>query len=448
MTLPISYRDTVNDAAIAGVLRPAYGFSAVSGVLIPAYGIAPPFAFNVRIVGPLYLGAELTAVYDYDGPTESGTTYQWYRADDASGANSVVITDADETTYTLTEDDVDKFIRFGVTPSDGTTVGVEAFSQWGGAVEAEPPPIFSAVTYSGNSSTQDVVTGFDFTTDQGLVWIKDRDAISNHKLVDTVRGATWAWSTNTGAEVQDTDGLTAFTSNGFSLGANAAYNTLGNDYIAWAFKKQTGAATFLTYTGDGLTEQVIAHDLGVVPEWIMVKYLQGSAQAGQGRAYMTASGVSVGWNIRSTGGSLGTSQWNDKTPTSTEFYVGSAAAVNQPGGEFIAYLFATLAGVSKVGSYTGTAATLDIDCGFTGMASFVWIKRIGPDQADAGPWYIWDSARGIIVGDDPYLLSNSDAAEVTNTDYLAPYATGFTVTASAPAELNAVGGTYVFLAFA
>ena len=117
---------------------------------------------------------------------------------------------------------------------------------------------------------------------------------------------------------------------------------------------------------------------------------------------------------------------------------------NSSGNNFISYLFATLAGVSKVGSYTGTATTLQVDCGFTSGARFVLIKRTD----STGDWYVWDSVRGIIAGNDPYLLLNSTAAEVTNTDYIDTYSPGFELSSTAPAAINANGGTYIFLAIA
>jgi hypothetical protein len=131
-------------------------------------------------------------------------------------------------------------------------------------------------------------------------------------------------------------------------------------------------------------------------------------------------------------------------PTSSVFTLGSAIDVNMSGKDFISYHFATLAGVSKVGSYTGTAATLNVDCGFSAGARFILIKR----SDSTGDWYVYDSARGIVAGNDPYLLLNSTAAEVTGTDYIDPLSSGFTVTSSAPAALNASGGTYIFLAIA
>lgn len=134
------------------------------------------------------------------------------------------------------------------------------------------------------------------------------------------------------------------------------------------------------------------------------------------------------------------------SPTTTTFSLqnNSNDQVNDLSGTYIAYLFATLAGVSKVGSYTGTSADLNVDCGFTTGARFVLIKRTD----STGDWYVWDSVRGIVAGNDPYLLLNSTAAENTGTDYIDPLASGFTVTSSAPAALNASGGSYIFLAIA
>jgi hypothetical protein len=139
-------------------------------------------------------------------------------------------------------------------------------------------------------------------------------------------------------------------------------------------------------------------------------------------------------------------RFNNTAPTESVFTVGTSIETNFNGQNYISYLFATLAGVSKVGSYTGTGADLNVDCGFSAGARFVLIKR--SDSGGTGDWYVWDSARGIVAGNDPYLLLNSTAAEVTSTDYIDPLSSGFTVTSSAPAALNASGGTYIFLAIA
>ena len=131
-------------------------------------------------------------------------------------------------------------------------------------------------------------------------------------------------------------------------------------------------------------------------------------------------------------------------PNATTLFLSDYASMNQSSQDYIVYLFASLDGVSKVGSYTGTGSNINVDCGFTAGARFVLIKRTD----SSGDWYVWDTSRGIVIGNDPYLLLNSNAAEVTNTDYIDPLNAGFTVTSSAPAALNANGGTYLFLAIA
>jgi hypothetical protein len=139
-----------------------------------------------------------------------------------------------------------------------------------------------------------------------------------------------------------------------------------------------------------------------------------------------------------------TSIWNDTAPTSSVFTVGTFGGVNASGGTYVSYLFATCPGVSKVGSYTGTGTTQQINCGFTAGSRFVLIKRTDYD----GDWYVWDSARGIVAGNDPYLLLNSTAAEVTSTDYIDTAATGFEISSTAPAAINANGGSFIFFAVA
>jgi hypothetical protein len=142
---------------------------------------------------------------------------------------------------------------------------------------------------------------------------------------------------------------------------------------------------------------------------------------------------------------IGTSDvffWNNTTPTSTVFSVGTAAITNQSANNFVAYLFASCPGVSKVGSFTGTGATQVINCGFTGGARFVLIKA----TSATGSWYVWDSARGIVAGNDPYLVLNGSAAEVTNTDWVDTAATGFELSNAGGNLANTNGVSYIFLA--
>jgi hypothetical protein len=136
--------------------------------------------------------------------------------------------------------------------------------------------------------------------------------------------------------------------------------------------------------------------------------------------------------------------WNNTTPTSSVFSFGPSGATGGTTGTYVAYLFATLAGVSKVGTFTGTAALQTINCGFTTGARFVLIKQ----TSGVGDWYIWDSARGISSSNDPYLRWNSDAVEVTATNYVDTTSVGFQVTAAASTTVNVSAATYIFLAIA
>jgi hypothetical protein len=134
--------------------------------------------------------------------------------------------------------------------------------------------------------------------------------------------------------------------------------------------------------------------------------------------------------------------FNSTSPTSSVFSVGNSPTVNGSGETYIAYLFATAAGVSKVGSYTGTGSTLNIDCGFSSGARFVLIKQ----TSNSGNWYVWDTARGIVAGNDPYLSLYNTTAQTTDNDYIDPYSAGFSLTYEA--VVNESGRSFIFYAIA
>jgi hypothetical protein len=209
----------------------------------------------------------------------------------------------------------------------------------------------------------------------------------------------------------------------------------------WNFRRAPSFFDEVCYTGTGVAKTE-THNLGVVPELMIVKDRTVSSSW---RVYSQATGNGNCLFLQGTQASTSDSTvWNNTSPTSSVFTIGTGSAVNEPADKFVAYLFATCAGVSKVGSYTGTATTKQIDCGFTGGARFVLIKK----TSGTGSWYVWDSARGIVSGNDPYLLLNSTAAEVTNTDYIDTYSAGFEISSTAPSEINENGGSFIFLAIA
>jgi hypothetical protein len=218
--------------------------------------------------------------------------------------------------------------------------------------------------------------------------------------------------------------------------------------IGWFFKRAPGFMDVVAYTGDGVAGRTVSHNLGVVPELMIVKSRSSAEDWLVYHKELNINGDSrpetdyIFLNGAANGGDEA-SIWNDTSPTDSVFTVGTNSGTNGSTKTYIAYLFSTLAGVSKVGKYIGTGTTLSVDCGFSTGARFILIKRQG-----TGGWYVWDTARGIIAGPDPYLRLNSTATDVTSNDYIQPLASGFTVQSSAPAELNASGGTYIFLAIA
>jgi hypothetical protein len=219
----------------------------------------------------------------------------------------------------------------------------------------------------------------------------------------------------------------------------AATDTDSNQQ-SWMWKRAKGYFDVVAYTGTG-SNRTVTHGLGVVPEMMWV-FNRSSTQ----HKSIYHKGLNGGtnpanyriWLNLTSAEDLQNANWNDTAPTSTVFTVGDGTQTNENNSNMIAYLFATLAGVSKVGSVTHSGSSTDVDCGFTSGARFVLLKR-----TDAtGDWYIWDSTNGIIAGNDPYLLLNSTAAQVTNTDLIDPLSSGFTITG------DFTDGDYIFYAIA
>ena len=219
-----------------------------------------------------------------------------------------------------------------------------------------------------------------------------------------------------------------------------------SDKASSNFRRAPSFFDEVCYTGNSVQNRQVTHNLTVKPDLVIVKKRNAAKQA---YVYNSVNGATGFLRLfTATGGDsaiqTSTIPWNDVEPTSTYISLNSDDAVNGSGDTYVAYLFSTCAGVSKVGSYTGTATTKQIDCGFTGGARFVLIKRTD----STGDWYVWDTARGIVSGNDSYLLLNSTAAEVTNTDYIDTYSAGFEISSTAPAAINASGGSFIFLAIA
>lgn len=206
-----------------------------------------------------------------------------------------------------------------------------------------------------------------------------------------------------------------------------------------AFKRAKGFFDIVTYQGTGVTAN-ITHNLGVTPELIIGKRYDGNSYW----SVVRSGDLTKSTRLESTNAeyALGFNLYG--TPTATTITPHASSGLNSSGENYVTYLFATLAGISKVGTYSGTGSNINVDCGFTAGARFVMIKRTD----SSGDWYYWQTALGINSGNDSYLRMNSTGAKVTSYDNIDPLNAGFTITSSAGADLNASGGTYLFLAIA
>jgi hypothetical protein len=261
---------------------------------------------------------------------------------------------------------------------------------------------------------------------------------------DRLRGISTSPSNST-TEYYLTTSSTAAESNGvgFTYGwnntgflMNAGYANASDVFLS--FRRAPGFFDVVCYTGTGGT-QTLNHNLGVAPELAIVKTRSSTSNWAVAQ-YGADVGLYLDSNIAAYGNASSSSI---RVPTATTINVANTIC-NATAQTFAMYLFASCPGVSKVGSYTGTGATQTINCGFTGGSRFVMIKRTD----STGDWYVWDSARGIVAGNDPYLLLNSTAAEVTGTDYVDTASTGFEISSTAPAAINASGGSFIFFAVA
>jgi hypothetical protein len=306
--------------------------------------------------------------------------------------------------------------------------------------------VFSPIARTGTGAAATVTTGF--VTDSVISTPRASGSNNAPAFFDRLRGTIYRLnsSLNNFEASTPVGTLTGFDNmTGFAVGAesttanNAVINRNTSTFVNWSLQRAPGFFDESCYTGTAVAKTV-AHNLGVVPELMLVKD-RSNAQAWA--VYSSSLGNTQLLVLNTTAATVTDSTaWNNTTPTSSVFTIGTNNTVNKSTETYIAYLFATCPGVSKVGSYTGTGASQTISCGFSGGARFVMIKRTDT----TGDWYVWDTARGMVSGTDPSTLLNSAAAEV-NANSVYTTTGGFEIVSTA-AGINASGGNYIFLAIA
>jgi hypothetical protein len=298
---------------------------------------------------------------------------------------------------------------------------------------------FDASLYTGTGSAQSIVNSGAMQPD--LVWIKNRNNADFHRLTDSVRGASLSLRSDATTAEQTTNSITSFNTNGFSVGTE---NTSSYTYVGWQWKKgATQGFDIVTYSGNGQSGRALPHSLGVAPRMVVIKSRTSTTEP------WIVGHNSISWsNYLALNTTAASSAWsgafNNTAPTSTDLILGSGGATNSSGQNYVAYLFAEVAGFSKFGSYTGNGSA-DGTFAYTGFRpKFVMVKR----SNSTGNWDIFDSQRIQYNMTTSVVSANTSAAEVNASNYgIDITSNGFKLRTS-DATINASGGTYIFMAFA
>lgn len=304
--------------------------------------------------------------------------------------------------------------------------------------------VYNAVARTGTGAAA-TVTGVGFPPD--VSWFRPRGSNSYPgQFYSRLRGALKSlWIGD--KEYSITESVKSFDMDGETLGLdnNGSYgggvNTNAATYINWFLRRYPGVFDEICFTGSGAAKTE-PHNLTVVPElWIV--HCRGLSKLGIIGSLSMATTEYLEFGSTAAKATDATA-WNSAYPTASLLSLGSQVNVNDAGVTFNAWLFATLAGISKVGSYIGNGTSLTLNMGFAAGARFFSCKRID----SAGDWFVWDSVRGIVAGNDPHVSINSNAVEVTTDDSVDPDNSGIIVNESSATHINVNGATYIYLAIA
>ena len=324
-----------------------------------------------------------------------------------------------------------------------------------------PELYMQAKIFTGTGSSNAVTLDGDENMQPDMVWLNCRSLVKNRYLFDAVRTATEHLAPNdSDAEGTDANTLTSFNSDGFTVGTSGGVNTSSATFVSWNWKANgsgssnevgsinttatsantTSGFSISTYTGTG-SAATIGHGLGAVPDVVIVK---GRTIAASWRMYHSANNNTDYMTLSTTDYVVTSgSNWNDTTPTSTVFSLGTDAAINGS-YNYVAYAWTSIQGFSKFGGYTGNgnADGPYIHLGF--KPAFLICKR--KDSGGVNNWKATDHKR------DPHnmvratmnLDSNGAEGAEDHVDYLA---NGFKIRRNGN-DINGSGYSYVYLAWA
>ena len=216
-------------------------------------------------------------------------------------------------------------------------------------------------------------------------------------------------------------------------------HTDSSAYQAWMWSRRGKGLDIITYLGNDFRGREIPHQLNAVPEMMFFK----SRTSGYGWCvYHEAEGATK-YGLLDTNGKFETAavvRFNNVAPTATHFTLGEDGEVNAINQQYIAFLFSSVTGISKCGTYDGSNSTITITTGF--QPRLIIIKRTD----SSGSWFVWDVLRGWVAGNNnPSLVLDTAAAQTTGNNYTGgPTSTGFTLNTNA--DYNGSGGKYIYYA--
>tara|TARA_A100001201_G_scaffold3792_1_gene8326 strand:- start:249 stop:2663 length:2415 start_codon:yes stop_codon:yes gene_type:complete len=318
---------------------------------------------------------------------------------------------------------------------------------------------FDAKLWTGNSTDQRAITGYQFSPD--LVYIKRRNATYGGIMMDTVRGlnsghAGVLYTNATNAEdTGATSSIRSFNSDGFNLGTDGGINYSGSTYVGWAWDagssspsdntdgditssvKVNASAGFSigTFTGTSSVSEV---GTGLTDTKFVI--LKNRSSASNWVVYHTLADGSYDYmylNLTNANASSSLSH----TMTNT-FKVGTNTDTNASGDDYVFYAFSPVAGYSAFGSYEGLGGTGNPFI-YTGFAvKFLMVKRIDTSNN----WGINDAVRNTYnPASNALFADNTNSEDATrHVDLLS---NGFKLRNSSPIY-NSSGGDYIYMAFA
>lgn len=316
----------------------------------------------------------------------------------------------------------------------------------GAAGGVDATDITSIDTWTGNETARSITNGIDLAGEGGFILTKRTDANDDNRIFYTASGMGVGkyMSTNlVHAAVTDTDTITAFNSDGFSMGGDTGniVNGAFREYVGVTIRELEGFLNVVEYAGNA-TNRTISHSLNAVPEMMIIKN-KGPFTENWAIYHKAAGNTKVGKLIDRDAFSTDSQVFNNTTPTSSVFTVGTDDLTNRSGQNYIALLFASLDGICKVDSYTGTGSTINVDCSdfFTGSPRAVLIKNVTTGSTDWGFHYDIDN------GNDKYWNMNANDDPFTTEDRIDAHSSGFTVVAGTGDTINSSGDTFMYIAF-